>query len=98
MVFNQASMAIDAAVDGHGIALARTALASSDLIAGRLVRPFRQALEAPYAYWIVCPKSVADLPKISTFREWLLKEAEDDARRIVEIGARPRARVRSPRR
>ena len=39
-------MTIDAAVDGQGIALARTALASSDLIAGRLVRPFELALGA----------------------------------------------------
>jgi LysR family glycine cleavage system transcriptional activator len=85
IVFNQASMAIDAAVDGQGIALARTALASWDLISGRLVRPFAQALEAPYAYWIVCPKSAAELPKISTFRGWLLKEAKEDARRIAQL-------------
>src|SRR6266567_1101797 len=52
-VLNQASMAIDAAVNGQGIALARTALASCDLISGRLVRPFSQALEVPYAFWIV---------------------------------------------
>lgn len=85
IVFNQASMAIDAAVDGQGIALARTALASWDLLAGRLVRPFTQALEAPYAYWIVCPKSAAELPKIATFRGWLLKEVEEDARRIAQL-------------
>jgi len=90
IVFNQASMSIDAAVDGQGIALARTALAACDLISGRLVRPFPQALEAPYAFWIVCPKSAAELPKISTFRSWLLKEAEDDARRIAELNSRPR--------
>jgi LysR family glycine cleavage system transcriptional activator len=83
MVFNQASMAIDAAVDGQGIAMARTALASWDLIAGRLVRPFPQALEAPYAFWIVCPKSTAELPKISAFRNWVLQEAADDARRVI---------------
>jgi LysR family glycine cleavage system transcriptional activator len=46
-------MAIDAAIDGQGIALARTALAAWDLCAGRLVRPFTLALKAPYAYWIV---------------------------------------------
>jgi LysR family glycine cleavage system transcriptional activator len=33
-------MLIDAAIDGQGIALARTALAASDLINGRLARPF----------------------------------------------------------
>ncbi len=88
IVFNQASMAIDAAVDGQGIALARTALASWDLICGRLVRPFPQAFEAPYAFWIVCPKSTADLPKISAFRDWLLKEAADDARRVAKLSGR----------
>lgn len=85
IVFNQASLAIDAAVNGQGIALARTALASWDIISGRLVRPFPQTLEAPYAFWIVCPKSTADLPKISTFRNWLLQEAAEDARGIAKI-------------
>src|SRR5262245_38463981 len=84
-VFNQASMAIDAAVDGQGIALARTALATWDLVAGRLVRPFPLALKVPFAYWIVCPKSNARLPKIATFREWLLLEAAEDAGRMQRI-------------
>ena len=94
VVFNQASMTLDAAADGQGIALARTALASWDMICGRLVRPFPQALVAPYAFWIVCPKPAADLPKIATFRSWLLKEAADDARRIAELDSRPRAGAR----
>jgi len=37
-ILNHASMLIYAAIDGQGIALARTMLASSDLIAGRLAR------------------------------------------------------------
>jgi LysR family transcriptional regulator, glycine cleavage system transcriptional activator len=89
-LFNQSSMAIDAAIDGQGIALARSALAARDLISGRLVRPFGGALEAPYAYWIVCPKSAADLPKISLFRNWLLGEAKEDARRVAELDVRRR--------
>jgi LysR family glycine cleavage system transcriptional activator len=94
-LFDRSSIAIDAAVDGQGLALARTALASWDLICGRLVRPFTQALEAPFAYWIVCPKSAAELPKISTFRNWLLREAEDDARRMAAMSSRTRARPRA---
>jgi LysR substrate binding domain len=72
-LLNQASMAIDAAVDAQGVALARTALAAWDLIGGRLVRPFSLALQVPYAYWIVCPKTAAKLPKIVAFSEgcWL---------------------------
>jgi LysR family glycine cleavage system transcriptional activator len=90
-IFNQASMAIDAAVDGQGIALARSALAAWDMRHGRLVRPFAFVLKAPYAYWIVCPKSTGDLPKISTFRDWLLTEAAEDARQLSRLKSRPKA-------
>jgi len=81
-VFNQASMAIDAAVDGQGVALARTALVIGDLLSGRLVRPFAFELPVPYAYWIVCPEATGDTPKIVTFRDWLVGEAKKDARRL----------------
>jgi LysR family glycine cleavage system transcriptional activator len=33
-------------------------------------------------YWIVCPKVTASVPKISMFRDWLLAEAAEDARRL----------------
>ena len=78
IVFNQMSMAMDAATDGHGVALARTALATWDLCAGRLVKPFGPMLEVPYAYYIVCPKATADRRKITTFRNWLLSQAAAD--------------------
>ncbi len=81
-VLNRASMIIDAAVDGQGIALARTTLAAWDLINGRLVRPLAETLRLSKTYWIVCPKATAALPKIKIFREWLLAEAADDSRRL----------------
>ena len=84
-VMNRASMLIDAAIDGQGIALARTALAAWDLLAGRLVRPFTQTLRPPKTYWIVCPKATAMLPKIRRAREWLRAEADDDARRLKAL-------------
>jgi len=84
-IFNQASMALDAAADGQGVALTRSALAAWDLIAGRLVRPFELALQAPYAYWIVCPKATAKLPKIVLFREWLLAEAAEDELQLARL-------------
>ena len=83
-VLNRASMIIDAAVDGQGIALARTTLAAWDLINGRLVRPLAETLRLSKTYWIVCPKATAALPKIKTFREWLLAEAADDSRRLKD--------------
>jgi len=82
-VLNRASMLIDAAIDGQGVTLARTALAAWDIIHGRLVRPVEVSLEMTNTYWIVCPKATASTPKIASFREWLLAEAEDDARRLA---------------
>ena len=84
-VLNRASMLIDAAVDGQGIALARTALAAWDLINGRLVRPIDVSLRMSNTYWIVCPKATSSVPKIATFRKWLSAEAAEDARRLKEL-------------
>jgi LysR family glycine cleavage system transcriptional activator len=75
-------MLIDAAVDGQGIALARTALAAWDLINGRLVRPIDVSLRMSNTYWIVCPKATLSVPKIAAFRKWLLAEAAEDTRRL----------------
>jgi LysR family glycine cleavage system transcriptional activator len=81
-IYNRASMLIDAAIDGQGIALARTALAASDLISGRLVRPIDVSLRLNNTYWIVCPKVSAAKPKIAAFRTWLLAQAAEDAKRL----------------
>jgi LysR family glycine cleavage system transcriptional activator len=82
---NRASMLIDAAIDGQGVALARSALASWDLINGRLARPFALGLRLEKTYWIVCPKATAALPKINTFRDWLLQEAAADGRKLKKV-------------
>ena len=73
--FSDSSMVLQAAADGQGVALGRSALAADDLIAGRLVRPFDISLPVEYAYYIVSPQRAADRPNIESFREWLLAEA-----------------------
>jgi LysR family glycine cleavage system transcriptional activator len=85
-VLNRASMVIDAAINGQGIALARTTLAAFDLLGGRLARPFAETRRVTRTYWIVCPKATTALPKIVTFRDWLLAEAEQDMRRLRRRG------------
>jgi LysR family glycine cleavage system transcriptional activator len=47
------------------------------------VRLFDISLPAPYGYYIVGPKSNAAQPKIVRFRNWLLAEAEADARALA---------------
>jgi LysR family glycine cleavage system transcriptional activator len=82
---NRASMLIDAAIDGQGVAMARSALAAWDIIHGRLVRPVEVSLPMANTYWIVCPKVTASTPKIVAFRQWLLAEAEEDSRRLDSL-------------
>ena len=84
-ILNHASMLIDAAIEGQGVALARTMLAASDLAAGRLVRPFQAAIPLRNTYWIVCPKATRALPKIAAFRAWLFDEVAADRQRLAPI-------------
>jgi LysR family glycine cleavage system transcriptional activator len=87
-VLNRVSMVIDAAINGQGVALARTTLAAWDLLNGRLVRPFPDSLPLSKTYWIVCPKATSNLPKIVTFRNWLLAEAAADTRQLKAMRRR----------
>ena len=84
-VLNRASMLIDAAIDGQGVALARTTLAAWDLISGRIVRPFDLSWRPAGTYWILSPKATAKVEKIGRFRDWLLGEATDDERRLKNL-------------
>lgn len=89
LIINRASMLIDAAVNGQGVALARTTLAAWDLINQRLIAPFSVTLPLSSAYWIVAPQATAALPKITTFRKWLLAEAEEDLKLVKRRMAMP---------
>jgi LysR family transcriptional regulator, glycine cleavage system transcriptional activator len=75
--FGHSSLAIQAALDGHGVALGETSLVADDLAAGRLVRPFELSLKSPsrFAYYLVSPVETADRPMVKAFREWILAEA-----------------------
>lgn len=75
--FSHSSMVLTAAIDGHGVALGRSALVADDLAAGRLVRPFAVSIPADFAYYLVCPVETADSPNIAAFRSWLLSQAQE---------------------
>jgi LysR family transcriptional regulator, glycine cleavage system transcriptional activator len=70
--FDHSFMAIQAAIEGHGVALGRTPIVEADIAAGRLVVPFDVVLPAEAGYYVVAPEETADTPKIALFRDWLL--------------------------
>lgn len=76
--FSNAGLAIEAAIDGLGVALAPRPLVSADVAEGRLAMPFDIAVPSRYAYWLVCPEATAERPAARAFRDWLLGEAKQE--------------------
>ena len=77
---NNSAAVLQAAIDGQGVALARSVMAHDDLAAGRLVRLFPQVrLESALAYYVVYRPECIAQPKVAAFRDWLLREADGPA-------------------
>jgi LysR family glycine cleavage system transcriptional activator len=75
--FTMESMALQAALDGQGVALVGNMLVADDLSSGRLVRPFALNLSTPltFSFYLLSAKDSTSQPKVSAFRDWLLEEA-----------------------
>ncbi len=75
--FPQTSLAIQAAIDDQGVALARSAHVLDDIKAGRLVRLFPEVKsKSNLSYFFVCIRGRESEPQITAFRGWLKREAE----------------------
>ncbi len=77
---NQSSLVLEAAIAGHGVALAKGQLAADDLRLGRLIRPFDVSHPLEFAYFFVCPKRKIVLAKVVNFLAWLRSQAGETAR------------------
>ena len=72
--YSDASMLLQAAIEGQGVALARSLLSDEDIRTGRLVRLFDTTIRSRYCYFFVCPKGREDDEKIQYFLHWLRGE------------------------
>jgi LysR family glycine cleavage system transcriptional activator len=76
---NNSAAVLQAAMEGQGLALARSVMVKDDLDAGRLIRPFAdKGLDCPLtqAYYVVFRPECEGLAKVQAFRDWLLGEAQ----------------------
>jgi LysR family glycine cleavage system transcriptional activator len=79
MKINNSAAVLQAALEGHGIALARSVMARDDLLSGRLIRLFPEiTFASPLAYYVVFRPDCAALPRLVAFRDWLHREAARD--------------------
>lgn len=74
---NNSAAVLQRAIDGHGIALARSVMAHDDVASGRLVRLFPHiSYVSELAYYVVYRADWANLPRMLAFRDWLFEEVK----------------------
>lgn len=72
--FSFASMALDAALAGRGVALAQSVLVADDIAAGRLVKPFALSFPVDFAYYFVCLPDAMQDTRVRALRDWVVDE------------------------
>lgn len=72
--FGDDTSMLEAAAEGLGVALGRSALVEQDLQIGRLVAPFAASIPASLRYWLVTPAGVPPHPQLAAVRGWLLAQ------------------------
>jgi len=72
--FSNAILAVEAALNGQGVALALSPLVEADVAAGRLVIPFALTTPSPFAYYLVMSEAMAGRASVAAFRDWILGE------------------------
>jgi LysR family glycine cleavage system transcriptional activator len=110
-IFSDLSHGLQAAIEGHGVALARSSLLAHDLRNGILVRPFDVVARSSRRFWLVYPPRSAKTAKLALFRQWLQDEIAAERRAEAanalleaprgaagKTARRPASRTPSPRR
>ena len=75
-VFPYHSFALQAALDGMGVAMGLQPYVVDDLKAGRLVAPFALKVTKPLGWFLVYRKETEDNPAFEAFRKWVRAEAK----------------------
>ena len=77
--FNDLGLLMEAAVAGHGVALARRTIAQHWLAAGLLHRLFDLDAESPHAYWLLYERAGLERHEVRTFVDWLRQAVRETA-------------------
>jgi len=75
--FKDPSLALQAAIDGLGIAMGYIELAAEDLTKNKLVRPFELTVKHPWSYFIVTPEDKIKDHQTQLFCNWLREQTTD---------------------
>ncbi len=73
--FPNSSMALQASIDGQGVALARSSHVADDLEAGRLIKLLDIYVQSDSSYNLIIPEDKFDQPAVMDFIAWIKDEA-----------------------
>lgn len=73
--FDYPAFALQAALDGLGVAIARGPFVADDLAAGRLVRPFALSVPNGRGWYLIHRPEAADDAALAAFRTWVTEAA-----------------------
>lgn len=74
--FSNSALALQAAIDGLGVAIVQRAYLEPDVASGRLVVPFKATVKTSLSFYLVSSRKKAHQPKIKQFRAWLRTVAD----------------------
>ena len=77
--FSNADHAINAAIAGVGVVLGRRSMFMQDLKDGRLVAPFKCAIQTKARFRFLCLQGAEIRPQIAAFRDWFFAEIDKTA-------------------
>lgn len=76
LYFPHAGLALEAAVQGQGVAMGDNMTAIEDLASGRLVRPFSASVTALGQYALVCERIRLEKPAVRQFLDWMSEQLD----------------------
>jgi len=68
---------MEMAVQGHGIALSRTSIASTLLASGKLIKPFEGGVTTEEAFFIAIPSNKPIQNHVQAFRSWVIHQGQN---------------------
>jgi LysR family glycine cleavage system transcriptional activator len=80
---------VQAALAGHGVALARVPLVFEALQRGELVEPFGEAgrITSPFSYWMLIARGSRTRPEVAEFSAWVEAEAAATRAAVGDVRA-----------
>ena len=76
--FSSTSLAVSAAIEGIGIALADRVLVQRELETGKLVAPFDLSFDTQKGFYLVYKENRALTYGMKAFRDWIMEEMQQD--------------------